>query len=137
MKSLIHRMTSPKHVTMIQQEVHDNQKVWLCPQAQKSQYTSMCFYSTKEEKIDRLNHLKIYPVKLLKQCSKLAVTCYRMCGYMYVWSPRQIKQCKNSTKQYKTDRCFFCMFSMDELKKRHNGRYKIAHSTIYGRKYIK
>lgn len=82
----------------------------LCPQAQKSQYTSKCVYSTKGKKRTFAPCLKNCPDKLLKQCSKLAVTCYRMCGYMYsysVWSPRQIKQCKKSTKQYKTDRCFF------------------------------
>lgn len=56
------------------------------------------------------------PDKLLKQCSKLAVTDYRMCGYSNsysVWFSVQIKQCK----RVQNWQMIVCIFSMDDFKK--------------------
>lgn len=87
--------------------------------SQKSEHISKFVNSTIGETRAFAPCLKNYPDKLLKQCSKLAVTDYRMCSYSNsysVWSPLQIKQCKrlqNSTKL--TDDCLY--ISMDDFKK--------------------
>ncbi len=57
-RSLIHRVTSPKQVTMIQQEVHDSQRSQICyvPKL-KNISTQTPGFTALKEKIEHLHHV--------------------------------------------------------------------------------